>query len=209
MAAALPDVPVPDGYMKNAQGALIPEANIREIDLLRHQLVLQIVAEAHEQQKALRDFRDKTFADLEAFFALSAERYNAPLGGIKGNVTLTSFDGHYKIIRARQDTLVFDEGLQVAKAIIDECLQEWTRDSRAEVRALIDQAFQVDKEGNISTARVLGLRRLKIEDARWLKAMQAISDAVSVASSKAYVRVYKRRGDTDKYDMIALDLASV
>lgn len=200
---------VPEGYMQDARGALIPLGNIREIDMLRHQLVMQIVAEAEQVQEVLRAFREKTFADLEAFFALSAERYDVKLGGVKGNVTLTSFDGRFRVLRARQDTIVFDEGLQVAKAIIDECLQDWTRDSRAEVRAIIDQAFQVDKAGNISTARVLGLRRLKIEDARWQQAMKAIGDAISVASSKAYVRVYARRGDTDFYDLLPLDLARV
>lgn len=200
---------VPEGYMQDARGALIPLGNIREIDMLRHQLVMQIVEEAEKVQEVLRAFREKTFADLEAFFSLSAERYDVKLGGVKGNVTLSSFDGRFRVLRARQDTIVFDEGLQVAKAIIDECLQDWTRDSRAEVRAIIDQAFQVDKAGNISTARVLGLRRLKIEDARWQQAMKAIGDAISVASSKAYVRVYVRRGDTEFYDLLPLDLARV
>jgi hypothetical protein len=56
---------------------------------------------------------------------------------------------------------------------------------------------------------VLGLRRLDIKDARWLKAMAAISEAVQVVGSKSYIRVYERIGDTDQYRAIPLDIAAV
>ena len=58
--------------------------------------------------------------DVQAFVELSAEQYGAKLGGIKGNVTLTSYDGKYKIQRAIAEYLHFDERLQVAKELIDD-----------------------------------------------------------------------------------------
>jgi len=39
--------------------------------------------------------------------------------------------------------------------------------------------------------------------------MQAINDAVQVVGSKAYIRVYKRIGDTEKWEPLALDVAGV
>jgi len=39
--------------------------------------------------------------------------------------------------------------------------------------------------------------------------MQAISDAVQVASSKSYIRIYERVGDSDKWQPVALDVAAV
>ena len=39
--------------------------------------------------------------------------------------------------------------------------------------------------------------------------MTAIGEAIQVVGSKAYVRVYKRIGDTDQYQQIPLDLAAV
>lgn len=71
---------------------------------------------------------------------------------------------------------------------------------------IVNDAFDTDKQGNISTSRVLGLRRLDITDERWLK---AIGEAVQVVSNKAYVRIYERIGDTDQYRPIPLDLAAV
>lgn len=103
----------------------------------------------------------------------------------------------------------FDERIQAAKVLIDECLNEWSEGSRPELRALIERAFNVDKEGNLNTSRILGLRRVDIKDKRWLNAMQAISESVQVVSSKAYVRIYERVGDTDTWKPISLDIAGV
>ena len=67
---------------------------------------------------------------------------------------------------------------------------------------------QVDKEGNISTARVLGLRRLQITDEKWQRAMDALSDSLQVHISKPFVRVYQR-GEDGEYQLMNLDVAKV
>lgn len=200
---------IPEGYLQDARGALIPKDRIKEIDLARNDLVLEIVGKARAVAEHLADFKANTFADIAAFIDLSAEKYDAKVGGKKGNVSLISFDGRYKIQRAVAETLTFDERLQSAKALIDECLTDWTQNARSEIRALIDNAFQVDKEGNISTGRILGLRRLDIKDPKWLQAMDALSDSIQVQCSTSYIRVYERIGDTDKYRPIPLDVAGV
>ncbi|KOP31795.1 sulfate transporter, partial [Xenorhabdus sp. GDc328] len=115
----------------------------------------------------------------------------------------------FKIQRAMQDRIAFDERLQAAKALIDECLADWTVDARPEIQTLINQAFITDKEGDINTGRVLALRRLGIDDERWVQAMVAIGEALQVVGSKSYLRVYERIGDTDRYQPIALDIAGV
>ena len=78
-----------------------------------------------------------------------------------------------------------------------------------EIKALIDRAFEVDKEGRLNTGRILTLRRVNIDDARWHQAMQAIGDSIQVVGSKSYVRVYRRKGDSDVYEQISLDIAGV
>lgn len=200
---------IPQGYKQDAKGRLIPVETIKPIDMARDQLVGEIVKKAQAVNKVLADFKTAVFADIGAFIELSAERYDAKLGGAKGNVTLVSFDGSYKVQRAIQDTLTFDEGLQAAKALIDECVHEWTEGARSEIRALINDAFDVDKSGNISTGRILSLRRLDIADEKWQRAMAALSDSVRVQCSKSYIRVYERVGDTDQYIAIPLDIAGV
>lgn len=200
---------IPEGYRKNAQGHLIPESAIKEIDLARDSVVQELYAKAKEAHHALREFKARVFADLLAFLHLSAEQYEVKLGGKKGNVTLYSFDGRYKINLAKADNINFDERLQAAKALIDECIADWSRNSGPELKVIVQQAFDADKEGNISTGRVLGLRRLDIKDPRWLRAMKAIGESVQVVGTSQYVRFYERVGDTDQYAPLSLDIAKV
>ncbi|WP_233115136.1 DUF3164 family protein [Aggregatibacter actinomycetemcomitans] len=200
---------IPQGYREDARGALIPEASIKQIDKLRDELVLAIVNKAMQTHEAMKNFKNEVFGDIAAFVELSAEQYGANVGGKKGNVTLYSFDGKYKVQRAIGETLQFDERIQAAKALIEACLQDWTQGSRTELKTIIDRAFDVDKDGNLNTNRILALRRVDIQDPRWQSAMNAIADSVQVVGSKSYIRIYKRVGDTDRYEPISLDLASI
>lgn len=199
----------PPGYMQDAQGRLVPDGLVEPIDKLRDQTVRNLVEQALVVNDVLRAFKHAAFADIAAFVETSAEQYEVKLGGEKGNVTLYSFDGRYKVVRAVQENIKFDERLKAAKALIDGCITAWSKDSRDEIKVLVNDAFKVDREGDVNTNRVLGLRRLAIKDERWLLAMQAIGDSFSVVGSRSYVRVYERVGDTDQYKSIALDVAGV
>lgn len=199
----------PEGYMKNSAGHLVPVETISDIDLVRDQLVKEVTAKARELQQAMRDFKMNTLGDVEAFIDLSAEKYGVSIGGKKGNVTLVSFDGRHKLQRAIQDSISFDERLQAAKELIDQCIHRWAEGSAAEIRALVDHAFQVDKEGNISTGRILGLRRLSIDDEQWKQAMTAIADSIQITGSQTYIRLYERVGMADQWQAIPLDIAKL
>ena len=194
-------------YWRDAKGNLTPAELVKEIDKARDALVHEWVERGRDLSKAISHFKEGIFGDVQAFIELSAEKYGAKVGGNKGNVTLFSYDGKYKIQRAINESLQFDERIQAAKVLIDECLNEWSEGSRPELKALIERAFNVDKEGNLNTSRILGLRRVEIQDSLWQNAMQAISESVQVVSSKAYVRLYERVGETDQYVPIALDVA--
>lgn len=194
-------------YWRDAKGNLTPAELVKEIDKARDALVHEWVERGRDLSKEISHFKEGIFGDVQAFIELSAEKYGAKVGGNKGNVTLFSYDGKYKIQRAINESLQFDERIQAAKVLIDECLNEWSEGSRPELKALIERAFNVDKEGNLNTSRILGLRRVEIQDSRWQNAMQAISESVQVVSSKAYVRLYERVGETDQYVPIALDVA--
>ncbi|HDX1149702.1 DUF3164 family protein [Pasteurella multocida] len=195
-------------YWKNIKGNLVPEKMVKDIDKERDSLVRSFVEQAIEKQKEIRAFKTQVFDDIGAFIQLSAEKYDVQLGGRKGNVTLVSYDGEYKLMIAVQDRLTFDERIQAAKQLIDECLHEWSADARPELRSIINDAFQVDKEGNLNTVRILSLRRVEIHDDRWTRAMQAISDSIQIVDSKDYVRFYKR-DENGNYQQISLDMARV
>jgi len=196
------------GYLTDGQGRLVPTDLVKDIDKLRDQTVRAIVGNALEMREMVGNFKRRTMEDILAFVGTSAEQYGVNLGGRKGNLTLTTFDGRYRILVAMADRLSFDERLRVAKDLINACINRWSAGSRSEIRILVQDAFQTDKTGRINTARVLGLRRLAIEDPDWKKAMQAISDSIQVSGSKQYLRIYER-GENGEYVHVPLDMAAL
>jgi hypothetical protein len=199
----------PQGFLRDAQGRMVPESMIKPIDRTRDDLVRDLVRKAEELSTRIAAFKADALSEVQAFIELSAGEYGVSVGGKKGNVTLTSFDGDYKLQRAIAEHIAFDERLQVAKELIDQCINEWSEGSRDEIRVLINDAFQVDREGKVSTYRILSLRRLDIDHDKWSQAMTAISDSIRTTGSKTYVRLYKREGAAGEYRPIKLDVAAL
>lgn len=197
-------------YLTNAQGHLVPLETIKQIDLIRNDLVIDIVERTKRLSAMIKAFKSEVFGDIAAFVQLSAEEYGVSIGGDKGNIMLTSFDGKYKVVRQVAEYLTFDERLQAAKALVDDCIRRWSQNARPEIQVLVNDAFRVDTQGNINTNRVLGLRRLSITDEMWQRAMKAISDAVQVSGTKSYIRIYERiatSGGLSEWKPIPLDAA--
>ncbi|HHE6471491.1 TPA: DUF3164 family protein [Providencia rettgeri] len=200
---------VPEGFWRDAKGRLTHVDMVKEIDRARDTLVGDIINRALPINVSLKLFKNWSFDEVDAFRALSAEQYDANIGGEKGNITLYSFDGEYRVQVAIQDRIAFDERLQTAKTLIDECIKDWSVGSRPEILAIIEEAFKVDKEGNINTGDILKLRRLNITDEKWLQAMDAISESVQVVNSCRYIRIYQRSGDNNQYTQISLNITGV
>lgn len=200
---------IPAGYWEDANGALIPASKIKPIDKDRHHMVTALVEAAKIEQSRLMAFKTTAMHAVTEFVERSLAAYDVKHGGKKGNITLVSFDGRYKIVRQMQESITFDERLQAAKALIDECIQGWSKGSNANIKVLVNSAFQVDQQGKISTGRVLGLRRFEIIDEQWQRAMQAIGDSMQVASTKPYIRFYERDSVKGDYLPVSLDVAAI
>lgn len=195
-------------YMSDEKARLIPVAAIKPVDLLRDETVTGIANKVLALNSVMKAEKEALFSLVYDFLELSANEYDTKYGGKKGNVSLPSFDGRYKVQIAMSDNVVFDERLQIAKNLIDECIGEWSAGSATEIMTLVNDAFQVDREGQVSTYRVLALRRHDFDHPKWLKAMEAISDAMQVTSTTEYIRVYER-DEHGKYQQIPLDFSKV
>lgn len=196
------------GHIKNAKGHWVPEESIDPIDKLRDELVEELVKEGLALQGKLKAFKEKAHGRFADFIELSAAEYGVKMGGKKGNVTLVSYNGEYRIQRSIAEHLAFDERLQVAKELIDQCLKDWSADAGHELRTIINSAFDVDSKGAVRTQAILALRKFKFDDDRWVRAMDAIADGLSVVGSKSYIRIQKRDEKGD-YVYLPLDLAKV
>ena len=195
-------------FMLDSQGRQVPLDMVKDIDKLRDQTVRRIADEAVKMKSVLVDFKSRIRDDILSFVEQSAGQYGVKWGGKKGNISLLTYDGQFKLVIAMNDNITFDERLQVARELIGKCLDKWSKGARAEIRLLVNDAFQVDKTGKISTARVHGLRRLDIKDEDWQKAMAAITESLQITGTKQYLRIYERDANGE-YQMIPLDVAAL
>lgn len=202
---------IPAGYWEDAKGNLVPVSRIADVDKARDKLVKKLCDQAKKHSTILADVKAEAFTEIDTFMKACAEDYGVELRGAlgKGNLTLTTYDGKFKLQRAVSDNVTFDERLQIAKSLIDERVHSWSKGANKNLQAIVSQAFDTDKEGKVNVGKVLALRRLKIDDEEWTKAMALIADAMKVVSSKNYVRFYERNDATGEYQPIQLDIAGV
>lgn len=200
---------VPKGYIQNAIGDLVRLENVKPIDLDRHHMTIMLIEKARQQQQALMEFKNTVMDQIAQFMTQSFEKYGTKPGGKKGNITFHTYDGTLKVQFAVAESISFDERLQAARALINECILEWSKGANSRIKTLVDQAFQTDKEGNISTGRILSLRKLDMKDERWDRAMQAIADSIQVTDTKHYVRFYSRETSDSEFKAISLDIAKL
>jgi len=199
---------VPENCLVDAKGRFCPIDTIRPQDKLEHQMVNKICDFAEDLSDQITRFKVHTFDDVGALVDLLREQYSVKKGGNKGNMTFTSFDGLLRVKIQIQDHMEFGPELKIAKDLIDECITDWATGSKAEIQALVNHAFNVDKPGQVNREALFSLRRIDIDDERWKQAVQAINDSIRITGSKSYVRIYRRANVEAKWENITIDLAA-
>ncbi len=195
-------------YVKDGRGRLVPRDLVRPQNLLQDEMVRKIVFHAGELRDRVCRFRGHTMDDISSFDALLEDEYGGhSRTSVKGNRTYQTFDGCMKVQVQIAETVAFGPELQIARDLVDECLAEWAKGTRKEIRAIVGQAFKTDQEGEISRGAIYALTRLDIEDPRWRKAMDAVHDAMRVVGSTSYVRIYTRENPELPWQAISIDLA--
>ena len=201
---------IPEGFMLDGKGNLVAIANIKQADLIKDEFVKESVALAEQQQKELAEFKQKQMQQADDFMELLAQEHGVNLGGKKGNVVLRSFDNSMSVKIQNQERIELGPELQLAKTLIDECLDNWTKDGNQNIRAIVNKVFATDKQGTLNPQRILGLRKLEIEDdsGQWQKAMNIISESVNTIDSCRFIRFYKKN-DKGQDEAISLDIAKL
>lgn len=201
-------IQIPEGWVRNAVGGLVHETEIREQDKLRDRVVIDIATEALSLSEKLKALKAKALADIDDLISIAGEKYDMKLGGPKGNVTLTSFDGSLRLQRVSADRITYTEEMEVAKAKVFECIRSWSDESNKHLVTIATNAFRLNRQGEISVSRVAEMMRIEIDDPEWKKAMEAVKDSLAVSGKAIYVRVQVRLKD-GAYKTVSLDIAGV
>ena len=199
-------ITTPDGTQlaRNAEGAYVPLANIREIDKLRDVLVTELVTAADALARSLESFKTSAAAQAEDFREVSAQDHGIRLGGRKGGYSLSSYDGEMKIVLDNATLIAVNEKVSIAREAILSCVRRWSEGANSRLVELVSRAFETDRQGHLSVSRLLSLRSLKIEgDPEWDAAMEALAEGMVSAGSKTYLRFY-RKDEAGEYRQIPL-----
>ncbi len=202
---------LPEGWKLNRKGHAVKESDIDPYDVEMDAFVLKHINKARELQNQMRALKEAVYSDCLAFQELVAEKYGVNIGGKKGGASFTSFDGKHQVRICVQDRFTFGPELKVAEALIKECVAEWAEHAPGELSAIAHKLFETDKEGDISVQKVMEFRRDYKDissDSRWVRAMDAISDALRVIGSKSYLN-FKERNAEGKLLNIPLDIAKL
>lgn len=198
-------------YMIGPKGDLVLPQNVKPALKLQDDTTRSLMARADAAAAELAAFKKWAFAEVDAYLGLLAEKYGAKHRGEKGNMTLLSFDGLERVTVQTADRLQFGPEIQIAKDIvIGELVPEWSVGANAFLVAMVQGAFQVDSEGQLSRYAILNLRKIDCPDPRWLKAMEAIEESERVVSSARYIRFHRRaNGRHDgEWQNVSLNLAT-
>jgi len=196
-----------DGRWIDGQGDAIPVKYVDPVDKLRDRVVGKLARRAEALSGQIAAFKQLVFDDVEKYIEDVARKYGIDERTEMGNKVLTDFSNTVKLEIKVNKYIDFDERLSLAKEMIDRCIERWVAGSADQIEILIRDAFKVDQKGKLDKDRVLGLRKLKIKDAEWKKAMELIADSIRVVGKRAYIRVMVK-DEKGVWRTVPLDISS-
>lgn len=200
------DLPVPAGYLRDAQGRLVHETAVTEADLMRSRLVEGLVAASIAEAEAVRAFHTKAHDDLLAFCRLSAERFGVAWGETE-SFSMTSFCGRFRVVCDVDTGITINESIGAAKALLDECLADWSAGGKPQAVALLANTFRPGRGGKLSLTRLFDLLRnrdkpeFKSEE-KFQRLCDALEAAIQTTGKRRYLRFYARRTPAEKWEMV-------
>lgn len=190
----------------DSSGQEIPAKYVSRLDKERDRIVLKHIARAQLLSERLARFKEELLAECDRSLEEMLQQNNVKKPW-KGNYTLTSFDRRYKIEISVQESISFDDTIQVAQAKIQEYLDLLLNDVNTDLQQIVNNAFQT-KRGQMDIKRIIGLFRLNIKHPLWTEAMDLLRRSISRNFSKRYIRFWVRQDD-GSYRAIELNFSAL
>ena len=130
----------------DANGQSIPVSIIRPEILKQDSIVTKTINRAIKLHDRIVADKNQFFEDVELYLQQVAEKNGLDW---KGNAVLNSFDGNIEL-KSDSRNASSSASNPTCQAEDDECIKAWSADSNVNLRAIISEAFQVDKKGEIA-----------------------------------------------------------
>lgn len=191
--------------MRDAKGDLIPARYVSAYDKLRDRNVNRIMKRAF----ALR-------LDLETFVKTSLELLNgvsaaASKHGVRGNFSISSFDGLQRVTIRQKYVIFLDERVIAARdkmfSYVESLLRSVKADDAKALMIILKEAFKVGTNNMLSTSRVLALIKMDIKNKDWQEAQDLLKAALQPQKGKRYLQLEFRPDRNHDYKGVRLDIA--
>ena len=197
------------GNWIDATGSPVPPKYIDPVDKKRDQLVERELKQALLLQERIAKFKASVLSAIGKYLDWLADRHGEEALSPGGNYMLTGFSGNKRMQIKVNKVIEFDERLQLAKKKIDDCLERWSKGANDNLRVVVFDAFRTDSKGKVDTKRILSLRKLKIKDAEWVKAMELITEAITITGNRSYLTFQIKADKDSEWETLRFDLAGV
>jgi len=195
------------GFWIDPKGGQVPVKYIDKQDKDRDRMVEKAIKKAMALSDIIASTKKELCGIIDDYIS-EVSKTNGVSKDWKGNISMRDFSHQFEIQVKINETIKFNEQLQVAKELIDECIREWSDGANDKLLVLIRDAFNTDKAGNIDSRRILSLRKHKIKDDRWKAAMEKITAAMEVEGTKRYIN-FKKKNENGDWENVNLNFAAV
>jgi hypothetical protein len=190
------------------QGVTIPFNRINRVEKAKEKYAASIVRNAKAVSadlKALHNMVKKAEEDILELMKKEGKQTSK-----KGSYTWYNFDKSVRVEINNNDTVKFDEALlATAREKLDEFISDNTKGTDDIIRQLINTAFHQGSNG-LDSRKILGLLkfRSKVKDHRFQEALNLISEAQIIDSSKKYYKISIKDGQ-GQYKYINLQFSNL
>lgn len=198
---------IKNGNWINKDGQEIPSKYVSQKDKLDDKTVEQIVKIAKKLNQQLAEGKTKINTLLENYIKSSNELRKVNVEW-KGNFTIMNFDKSLKVEKRIAEYIEFNNELQIAKGLIEQCINKWTDNALEQVKLIINDIFNIGKKKLIPRNNLIKLKKYKFPEPEWKQAMQIISEALEVSERRPYVNVYEKMSEK-AYKQILLNFSAV
>lgn len=204
------DIEIVNGeeMIRNCNGCLVQVSRLRPDVVLTDGVARSIVRKMQALAAHNARVKKEIFEEAQAYQDLMFEQYRARIGGRRGGLTISSFNDLQKVVFQTTDYSRVTAALPAAQALMSEILDDLTRDVGPDLRTLIMAAFERDeKTGKVNVQELNGLKKYKLNHAKWPDFIRALNDAIEPAGSKEGIRAYTRDTITDVPKQVVVDFS--
>ena len=195
----------PISTMRDSNGNDIPLKYVSKYDKAKDKAVRRILVRFKNTRSMLESVVSQTIAELQAL-AQTKETL-----GAKGNFSARSFDGLIQVSIRQQYNILLDERVVHARELmlgyVTGVLAKVGGNDAKALRLIVAEAFKANAQGFLSTAKIMALLRMEIDNPDWHEAKRILQDSIKPQKGKRYLICETRPDTQHDFSAIRLDIA--